>query len=268
MRKQTITTIEKKDYSDINLFHRRNHFALICLLTAVITFFAFAQYTVEWTSGNLGSYGWGGAWLDVDNDGQIELQIQRADSLIFYNGDYSVSWPIAFPGFTYVSPLTPRDIDGDGRLVPINTDADPSGELVVIGYRYSTQYEGKIRVYDCATRNLEWESPLLTGLMGSGDCEDLDGDGRAEIIVNRLLSINPANYCVDVYSYRGEGIKGDSYANRFSTPLSSNPLTPSLFPASPIPIYDPSGRRLKERITKKGIYFINYKGRKLKVIVD
>ena len=36
--------------------------------------FARAQYTAEWTSNNLGQYGWGGAYgYDIDNDGLVEF---------------------------------------------------------------------------------------------------------------------------------------------------------------------------------------------------
>ncbi|MEO0102506.1 MAG: hypothetical protein ABIK81_02260 [candidate division WOR-3 bacterium] len=232
------------------------------IMMVVGLFSVFAQYSIEWSSGNLGSYGYGSAWLDVDEDGLSELQIRKSDTLIFYNGDYSVKWRIAFPGFTYISPITPRDIDGDGLIVPVNTDADASKELVVIGYRYTNQYEGKIRVYDVNTRNLEWESQLLSGLLGSGNCEDLDGDGKAEIIINRIIN---SNYYVDVYAYAGQGT-GDSYSKSFTTPIISNPINKTSLPEGIKEIYDLTGRSVDWQ--NPGIYFINYKGKVIKVIVE
>ena len=66
-----------------------------------------AQYACEWTSNDLGQYGWGGS-------------------------------------FGY-------DIDGDGILTPLNTDADGSGELIVTGFYifgstyYRSNHYGKVK---------------------------------------------------------------------------------------------------------------------------
>jgi len=232
-------------------------------LFLVFITFCFAQYNAEWNSGNLGSYGWGNAIIDIDNDGLCELAVNANNSLTFYNGDYTICWSIPFSGFPYTGYVTPRDVNGDGLIVLTNTDNDASAELVIYGYRVTPQYEGKIRVYDAVTRNLEWESPLISGLCNA-NIEDIDGDNKAEIIVNRIVS---STYYVDVYAYSGSSINDDIYSHKSSTGFFRNPIPQSALPKDS-EIYDLLGRIQKTQDITKGIYFLDYQGRRIKVIVE
>lgn len=162
----------------------------------------YAQYTAEWTSPNLGSYGWGGAYgYDIDNDGLVEIETRSSSAITFYNGNYTIAWSISFVGYDYLNVFHPRDIDGNGISVPLNTDNDGAGELVIAGYYFSgSTYYGRFRVYDAVTHTLEYESSLITGFYGNGSLEDIDGDGRDEIIIVRFGSTTSESYVV-VYAY-------------------------------------------------------------------
>ncbi|MEO0205815.1 MAG: FlgD immunoglobulin-like domain containing protein [candidate division WOR-3 bacterium] len=174
----------------------------ILLITVISSGLSFCQYTAEWTSPNLGQSGWGGAYgFDIDNDGMVEIETRSSSQITFYNGNYTVAWNIPISGYDYLNVLYPRDIDGNGLLVPLNTDNDGAGELVVTCYYFSgSTYYGRFRVYDASTHSMEFESPLITGFYGSGSLEDIDGDGRDEIIINRFGSSTSESYVV-VYAY-------------------------------------------------------------------
>jgi hypothetical protein len=236
---------------------------------------ASAQYSVEWTSANLGSYGWGGAYgYDVDNDGLVEFEVRANAQFIFYNGSYSSDWTINFPGYNYVYAVHPRDTDGDGRVIPLNTDADPAGELVVTGYYLSgSTYYGRIRVYDASSHNLEWESPLITGFSGSATEEDIDNDGRCEIIITRYTSTD--SY-VDVYNCTTDIAEDNpKYEVASSVKVYPNPATAIVrIPfsvalkeagsAMNVSIYDDLGRRVRvlsdERSAVPGDYRLIWDG--------
>jgi len=173
----------------------------VLLISSIISM-SFAQYTAEWTSPNLGQSGWGAAYaFDIDNDGLVEFETRSSSQFTFYNGNYTVAWNISFPGYDYLNVFRPRDIDGNGILVPLNTDNDGAGELVIAGYYFSgATYYGRFRIYDASSHNQEYESPLITGFYGNGTLEDLDGDGRDEIIIVRFGSSTSESYVV-VYAY-------------------------------------------------------------------
>lgn len=218
-----------------------------------------AQYACEWTSNDLGQYGWGGAYgYDIDSDGLVEFEVRTAGQFRFYNGNYTTDWIISFPGYNYVSVVHPRDIDGDGILVPLNTDGDAAGELIVVGYYISgSTYYGRFRVYDASSHSLEYESPLITGFYGSATQEDIDGDGRDEIIIVRFGSSTTTSY-VDVYVYSGGGIneQNKTYERLSSIMTTPNPAShqaiisfsvTKLESGQPIDIiiYDEIGREIK-----------------------
>jgi len=237
------------------MVHRR-----IIILFIGFVVFLWAQYSNEWTSSNLGQYGWGGAYgYDIDNDGLVEYYVRQAGQLTFYNGDYSVEWSISVPGFDYVSITSPRDIDGNGLSIPLNTDNDAAGEIIITAYYYNTgnnTYYGKFRIYDAATRIMEYESPQITGFYGSATQEDIDGDGRDEIILTRFGSSANTSY-VDVYAYTGTGInENTSYALKERIIVNPNPATSStsiMFSITPdecndpvrVSVHDVSGRCIR-----------------------
>jgi len=119
---------------------------------------AAAQYTREWQSGNLGVSAWGASYgYDIDGDGFGNLWTRSSSGqLIIYNSSLSPYWTISFPEYDYPLLATPRDIDGDGLIVPVNLDGDPAGELVASAFKLDgSTYSGKIWVYDAATRQDE-----------------------------------------------------------------------------------------------------------------
>lgn len=178
----------------------------------------FGQYSSEWSSGNLGSGGYGGAYgYDIDNDNLVEFYVRSTEQLTFYNGNYTIAWNISFPGYDYVSVIQPRDIDGDGLVIPLNFDNDGTPEIMIVGYYYDQNlynYYGRFRIYDANSHALEFESPTITGFYGTASLEDLDNDGRQEIILVRFGSSTSSSY-VDVYAYSGSGSdEGTSYEVR------------------------------------------------------
>jgi hypothetical protein len=217
----------------------------------------FAQYAAEWTSPDLGQSGWGGAYgFDIDGDNLVELETRSSSTFTFYNGNYTVAWSISFPGYDYINIFHPRDIDGNGILVPLNTDNDAAGEVVIAGYYYSNpSYYGRFRVYDAVSHVQEYESPLITGFYGNGTLEDLDGDGRDEIIIVRFGNSTFESHVV-VYAYTSgaEEQKG-TYAVESDTRVYPNPATAGVNITIPfevtadealaplkVSVYDASGR--------------------------
>lgn len=217
---------------------------------------AAAQYTREWQSGNLGYNCWGASYgYDVDGDGVPNMWVRSSGQMTIYK-NYTVFWNISFPGYDYLYLITPRDIDGDGLVRPVNMDADAAGELVVTAYRLSgSEYYGKIRVYDAANQQLEWESGELAGFVGSGTVDDVDGDGRHEIVITRQSYSANLGY-VEVYGYTGQGLHGEAEygARRLSVmaiPTVSVGQTGLFFQAggaTRLAIYDQSGRLVRQML--------------------
>jgi hypothetical protein len=180
--------------------------ASICVLAAV----AAAQYTREFQSPNLGASPYGGSYgYDIDGDGAANLWTRSSTgTIVVYNSSLAAWWTVSFPGYTYSYLATPRDIDGDGLVVPVNMDGDPAGEVVFSGAEYTTDgYSGRFRVYDASSRQLEWESPELAGFNGFAGVDDVDGDGKHEVIITRS-DYSTYGY-VEVYGYSGTGVGGE-----------------------------------------------------------
>jgi len=183
--------------------------AIACL--SVLTAGAFGQYSREFQSSNLGTSGYGGSYeYDMDGDGVANLWTRSTSGqIVVYNSSLSAWWTVTFPGYSYSYITTPRDVDGDGLVVPVNMDGDGAGEVVFSGAEYTTDgYNGKIRVYDASSRSLEWESPVISGFNGFANVDDVDGDGKHEIIIFR--SDYTSYGYVEVYGHVGAGIDGDA----------------------------------------------------------
>jgi hypothetical protein len=181
--------------------------AFACLMFAVT---AAGQYSREFQSPNLGTGAYGGSYgYDVDGDGAPNLWTRSTSGqIVVYNSSLSQWWTVSFPGYEYSYLATPRDIDGDGLVVPVNMDGDGAGEVVFSGAHYSTDgYTGKIRVYDASSRQLEWESPAIDGFTGFASLDDVDSDGKHEVIITRYDYTSGWGY-VEVYGYVGAGIHG------------------------------------------------------------
>jgi len=191
---------------------------LICLcLTA-----ARGQFQREWQSGNLGTYAWGASYgYDIDDDGTPNMWTRDSGRIIVYR-NYSPWWTINYGSYAYPMLVTPRDVDGDGLMKPVNMDADPAGEVVATAYRISgSDWYGRIRVYDASTRQLEWESAELPGFAGTASVDDVDGDGKHEVIITRYNYSSGWGY-VEVYGHVGVGLDGHlQYEMEKSEPTAS-----------------------------------------------
>ncbi len=232
--------------------------AEIALAFVLLVGSAAAQYTREWQSGNLGSFAWGASYgYDIDGDGFGNLWTRSSSGqLTIYNSSLSAYWTISFPGYDYPYLATPRDDDGDGLIVPVNLDGDPAGELVASAYKLDgSTYSGKIRVYDAATRQLEWESPELSGFSGTVSLDDVDGDNKHEMIITRTNYTSGWGY-VEVYGYTGAGLNTEpGYALESSRvvaePSICRDATVIRFQLSAperirLSVFDQAGRRVRE----------------------
>lgn len=247
--------------------------ALACLLLAVA---AVGQYSREFQSPNLGTGAYGGSYgYDVDGDGAPNLWTRSTSGqIVVYSSSLTSWWTVNFPGYEYSYLATPRDIDGDGLVVPVNMDGDPAGEVVFSGAHYATDgYTGKIRVYDGSSRQLEWESSAIDGFTGFASVDDVDNDGKHEVIITRYDYTGGWGY-VEVYGYVGAGIDGrPEYGLERSEVLAE----PSVFDShtrvrfelaaatrARLVVLDRAGRRVRELLDARlpaGEYAVDWDGR-------
>ncbi|MEO0077907.1 MAG: FlgD immunoglobulin-like domain containing protein [candidate division WOR-3 bacterium] len=235
---------------------------------------AHAQFQREWQSGNLGTYAWGASYgYDVDNDNVPNMWTRDSGRIIIYR-NFTPWWTVDFGRYAYPFVVTPRDIDGDGLVRPVNMDGDPSGEVVMTAYRISGQsWSGIVRVYDASSRQLEWESAELAGFTGTASVDDVDGDGKHEIVLTRYDYSGGWGY-VEVYGHVGAGLDSrPEYAIKRSEPValpsvSTGPTKVRFELAEPtrvrLVIYDRAGQAvctLVDAALPAGEYDISWNGR-------
>lgn len=181
----------------------------VCVVLAVLLAVGSGQeYVREWQSPNLGQNAWAGCGYDLNGDGRPNLYARGGSQLIIYDSSYRPWWTIDLPGYTYPSLAFPRDIDGDGLIKPVDINGDGTGEVVVGAYRIDgSSYYGRFWVYDAVTRQLQWQSPELAGFTGYVQLDDVDGDGRHEMIISRNDYTGGWGY-VEVYGCQGGGVEG------------------------------------------------------------
>ena len=246
---------------------------ILAVLLAIVP--AAAQYSREFQSPNLGTGAYGGSFgYDVDGDGAPNLWTRStAGAVTVYNSSLQSWWTVSFPGYEYSYLATPRDVDGDGLVVPVNMDGDPAGEVVFSGGHYTTDgYNGKIRVYDANSRSLEWESSTLTGFNGFSSVDDVDGDGKHEVIISRVDYTSGWGY-VEVYGHVGAGLEGEGgYALEerrvVAEPtvfVSNTTVRFELAAATEVrvAVYDESGREVSELVDTRlpaGEYSMSWDG--------
>lgn len=246
---------------------------LTCLLLAAAVP---AQYSCEFQSPNLGTGAYGGSYgYDLDGDGAPNLWTRSSSGqFVVYNSSFSPWWTVSFPGYEYSYLAAPRDIDGDGLVVPVNMDGDPAGEVVFSGAHYATDgYSGKVRVYDAVSRQLEWESPALDGFTGYASVDDVDNDGKHEVIITRTDYTSGWGY-IEVYGHVGAGLDGSPvYGLQGRRAVAE----PSVFDehtrvrftlAAPartrLAVLDRAGRQVRELLEARlpaGEYSVNWDGR-------
>jgi hypothetical protein len=199
------------------------------LLLGLLAVPASAQYSRQWQSGTLGYNAWGASYgYDIDGDGVPNMWIRSAGQLAIYNASFTAYWTIAFPGYDYPMLATPRDVDGDGLIRPVQMDGDAAGEVVVSAYKTSPSIAGIVRVYDAVSHALEWQSSEIAGFSGTVSVDDVDGDGKHEIVLTRNDYSGSWGY-VEVWGHTGAGIDAGS-GFRLQSVVSV--ATPSVFAGS------------------------------------
>jgi hypothetical protein len=249
-----------------------------CVTFACLVLVAAApgQYSREFQSSNLGTNAYGGSYgYDLDGDGAPNLWTRSSTGqIVVYSSSLTSWWTVNFPGYEYSYLATPRDVDGDGLVVPVNMDGDGAGEVVFSGAHYATDgYTGKIRVYDGSSRQLEWESSAIDGFTGYASVDDVDNDGKHEVIITRYDYTGGWGY-VEVYGYVGAGIDGrPEYGLERSEVLAE----PSVFEShtrvrfelaaatrARLVVLDRAGRRVRELLDARlpaGEYAVDWDGR-------
>jgi hypothetical protein len=128
--------------------------------------------------------GWSGSyrqsvWLDRDGDGISELLIEDQNRICMfndYNGSFTVAW--ALPGWQSAAPLG-------------NVDGDPQSELLVVN-----NSDAHYGIVDALTGALEQEFPAFTFPATSVSSEDVDSDGRGELIARKSVSGQPLAFSI------------------------------------------------------------------------
>ncbi len=244
----------------------------VMLLAAVLAV-CFGQYTRQFQSPNLGTGAYGGSFgYDLDDDGVPNLWTRSSSGqMTVYNSSLVAFWTVTFSGYEYSYLATPRDVDGDGLIKPVNMDGDPAGEVVFSGAHYATDgYTGKIRVYDASSRQLEWESAAIDGFTGYAYVDDVDGDNKHEIIITRS-DYSTYGY-IEVYGYSGAGAgekPGYELRSRqvVATPSVSSGAVEFALAAegrTTLLVFDASGRMVRELVNSTlpaGEYRMRWDGR-------
>lgn len=178
---------------------------------------------------------------DVDGDGVVDLlwgagwSSTGADYLYVANtgGTHNIKWQSVDLQGPFLGPLI-GDLDGDGNA-----------ELVICSNSSSSGYNGpRIAVFDLATLALRAiSSPSLIGYGGANDMEirDLEGDGRAEIIIAGSYSYDGL---IDVLSFSSSNVFNVKWAN---------PTRPSGSPFTFVEIADLDGNGTSEIIAGNNI---------------
>lgn len=248
----------------------------VVVLFALLAAYASGQdYVREFQSPNLGNGAWGGSYgYDVDGSGHPNLWARGAGQVIIYDSGYRPWWTINCAGYDYPMLAIPRDIDGDGLVRPVDLNGDGTGEVVVGAYRIEgSDFVGRFWVYDAVTRQLQYQSPELSGFSGTVNLDDVDGDGRHEIIITRYDYTAGWGY-VEVYGYGGSGLAGSGGYQRRAGAVQALPsvaraevevsyeLAAGGF--ARLRVFDAAGREVRELVGTElppGRYAVRWDGR-------
>jgi len=170
-------------------------FVVIELLFLIFSFtkvFAIT-YSQEWSGDGVGHL-----WHDIDSDSINELLICPSAGggyRKYYNGGtYTLEWDIPLGTDNNVYVVMPRDVNGDGRIEPVDIDGDGENEVVV--FRTYTG-GGRIIVYNAQTHAEEWNSGDIANLSSVTGVEDIDDDGKYEIIYYTSVDSTYTTYVID-----------------------------------------------------------------------
>lgn len=167
----------------------------------------------EWRSEFLGTRLWGVEIADCDSDGTYEIITGSGDGVVYiFDGDsHKLEWE---------SKSLVRDAHG---IAVGNLDDEPNNEIV-IGTGFKTDHPwGMVYVFDGKTHELEFEIGPISSRHRGISIDDVDDDGRNEIIFGSGVSLGETagEGYIYIYSYeegeyiqewRSEDLDGDVVA--------------------------------------------------------
>lgn len=141
---------------------------------------------VSWENANITKYVWSSDVGDVDADGTVEIVVSNATGIYVFNGkNYSLEW--STEGITAF-----HDLIWDPAVG--NLDDDPALEIVASNMSH-------VFVIDGINHNIEWDSGNLGSSCRDIVIDDIDGDGKNEIITGTAYWEDMNIYNNSIYHY-------------------------------------------------------------------
>jgi VCBS repeat protein len=158
---------------------------------------------VEWTSTGLVRDAHGLRLHDLDGDGDNELLVgtgfktdQGWGQIYCFEQGESDPYDKFEPFDSRLRELDIADVDGDGEDELVVSCGVSLGDIPGEGY---------VRVFDLATKELEWKSPDLGGCVEGLLVHDLDGDGRPEIVASTGYRYREGY--IYIYTFENDGYR-------------------------------------------------------------
>jgi len=173
---------------------------LIIGLSLLLKISLFAEtYSQVWSASG---FGYSGNGIDINSDGVCDLMLWSGaftgDVKFYRGGSYDLIWEFSVGTSSGVDVVMPRDVNGDGRVEPVDIDGDGVKEVLLNRWRVvGTTCYHTLEVYNAQTHQLEWSSSEIQSSLCSlyPSLEDIDNDGKFEIIYNTFDSATNSWTC-------------------------------------------------------------------------